>query len=85
MKATVTSKGQVTIPQAIRDRLGIKPGQVLEFDETAPILKATKVVNDRAKRRVLGCARARLAGKTTLEWIEELRGPVASPATKAKR
>ena len=73
MKATVTSKGQVTIPQAIRDRLGIKSGQILDFDESAPILKATKVVNDRAKGAVLGCARAQLAGKTTVEWIEEVR------------
>lgn len=29
--ATVTSKGQVTIPKEIRDRLGIDPGQELEF------------------------------------------------------
>jgi AbrB family looped-hinge helix DNA binding protein len=85
MKATVTSKGQVTIPQAIRDRLGIKSGQVLDFDETAPILKATKVVNDRAKRAVLGCAREQLAGKTAVEWIEEVRGPVALPKAGGKR
>jgi antitoxin PrlF len=27
----VTSKGQVTIPQAIRERLGIKPGSEVDF------------------------------------------------------
>lgn len=53
--------------------MGIKSGQILDFDESAPILKATKVVNDRAKGAVLGCARAQLAGKTTVEWIEEVR------------
>jgi bifunctional DNA-binding transcriptional regulator/antitoxin component of YhaV-PrlF toxin-antitoxin module len=26
MATTVTSKGQVTIPKPVRDRLGIKPG-----------------------------------------------------------
>jgi antitoxin PrlF len=31
MPATVTSKGQVTIPKAIRDRLGIKPGTRVAF------------------------------------------------------
>jgi AbrB family looped-hinge helix DNA binding protein len=32
MEATsVTSKGQVTIPKAIRDRLGIKQGTLVEF------------------------------------------------------
>lgn len=29
----VTEKGQVTIPKAIRDRLGIKPGSEVEFIE----------------------------------------------------
>jgi AbrB family looped-hinge helix DNA binding protein len=31
MPATVTSKGQVTIPKPIRDRLGIKPGTKVAF------------------------------------------------------
>lgn len=31
MPATVTSKGQVTIPKTIRDRLGIKPGTKVAF------------------------------------------------------
>lgn len=28
---TVTSKGQVTIPKAVRVRLGIKPGSAVDF------------------------------------------------------
>jgi antitoxin PrlF len=32
---TVTTKGQVTIPKPVRDRLGIKPGNAVEF-ELAP-------------------------------------------------
>ncbi len=35
MATTVTSKGQVTIPKPVRDRLGIRPGTVVEF-ELAP-------------------------------------------------
>ena len=30
--ATITSKGQVTIPKKIRDKLGLKPGDTLNFD-----------------------------------------------------
>ena len=31
MKATVSQKGQVTIPKPLRDKLGISPGMVLDF------------------------------------------------------
>ena len=33
MKAKVADRGQVTIPKALRDRLGIRPGTVLDFHE----------------------------------------------------
>lgn len=31
MQATITSKGQVTVPKAIRDRLHLSPGDRIEF------------------------------------------------------
>ena len=31
MKATVSQKGQITIPKSCRDQLGIKTGAILEF------------------------------------------------------
>ncbi len=34
--ATVTSKGQITIPVAVRERLGLTSGDRVEFVETAP-------------------------------------------------
>jgi antitoxin PrlF len=33
MKALVGERGQVTIPKRLRDRLGIRPGTYLEFEE----------------------------------------------------
>ena len=44
MQATVTSKGQITISIDIRKRLHLKTGDILEFDESAPFLKATKTI-----------------------------------------
>ena len=32
MITTVTSKGQVTIPKPVRDRLGIEAGSAIEFE-----------------------------------------------------
>lgn len=31
-RARVTSKGQITVPKAIRDRLGVRPGDDLLFE-----------------------------------------------------
>jgi len=32
MKTTVSEKGQITIPKAVRTKLGIRPGTVLELE-----------------------------------------------------
>ncbi len=75
MKATLTSKGQITIPVKLRRKLGLKTGQVLEFDETAPFIKAVPAFDEEEMRSVLGCARQRL-GKRSETWLNETRGPV---------
>lgn len=33
MKAVISEKGQVTIPKPLRDRLGLRPGHILDFTE----------------------------------------------------
>jgi antitoxin PrlF len=35
-KATVTSKGQITIPVAVREKLGLASGDRVEFVEVGP-------------------------------------------------
>lgn len=77
MKATLTSKGQITIPLKIREKLGLKAGQVLDFDEDAPYLKAVPVFDEEAMRSVVGCAEGAV-GFTSGEWLDETRGPLES-------
>lgn len=74
MKATLTSKGQITIPSPIRRRLGLEPGQVLEFDEQAPYLRAVPVFDEEKMRALLGCTAGRM-GMTSDAWLDETRGP----------
>lgn len=45
MRAIVSEKGQVTIPKAVRERLGISPGQVLDFHDELGTLVARKVAD----------------------------------------
>jgi AbrB family looped-hinge helix DNA binding protein len=85
MKATVTSKGQITIPLPIRRKLKLHRGSVLEFDENADYLKATKSADAERMRAVIGIAKRELAGKSVTEWLDELRGPADVPRRTRRR
>lgn len=76
MKAVVSEKGQVTIPKQLRDRLGIRPGEVLEFDEEGGRLVAIKQQRRAPLDSVYGILRV---DSTTDELITELRGPTDLP------
>ncbi|PWK63556.1 AbrB/MazE/SpoVT family DNA-binding domain-containing protein [Aminobacter sp. AP02] len=80
----VTTKGQVTIPKEIRDRLGIEPGSEVDFvadQEGARIvpIRPAQTPEERAQQfkqwldRVAGTID--LDGMTTDEYMEWLRGP----------
>ncbi len=71
MKATVSEKGQVTIPKRVRERLGIRPGQVLEIHDEQGRLVATKVLDEDRVTRVYGILKL---GRSTDRALEELRG-----------
>lgn len=79
MQSTLTSKGQITIPVALRRKLRLKAGDVLNFDENAPFLKASKEVDVKRMRSALGRGKRALRGKTVEQWMEYLRGPVELP------
>ena len=76
--ATITTKGQITIPLAVRKKLGLKPGHILDFDEHAPFLKAIPSFDEKAMRSVIGVARGR-SKKTSAQWLDQTRGPALRP------
>lgn len=74
MIATVTSKGQITIPKALRDRLGLEPGQKIKFDGAAPCLTAHKVVDVKKAFALLGSKKHVMPGVTAEQWLSKTRG-----------
>lgn len=75
-KSTVSEKGQVTIPKAIRDRLGYRPGTVLEFEERDGKLIATKAVTEDVFRKWRG--RGKLpTGDSVDAYLAGIREPDA--------
>ncbi len=82
MKATVTSKGQITIPVKIREKLGITAGTVLDFDEEAHFVKATRKIDWDTFRKFGNKAKDPFPGMTSMEILVYLRGPVELPPKK---
>ncbi len=66
----VAERGQVTIPKALRDKLGIRPGTALLFTASQGALVARKVETDPVSS-VIGCLRKRVR---TDDFIIKLRG-----------
>ena len=77
MKSTLTSKGLLTIPKSIRDRMGLKAGDALEFDEQVTYLKAQRVFDEKRMRPVAGRGRNDNA-LSSKEHLDDMRGPVRS-------
>ena len=62
--STLTSKGQVTLPKEIRDRLGLRPGHQLSFElgedgrivvraKTVPLASLAGLLRRRGRKRSL--------------------------------
>lgn len=73
MSSIVAKQGQVTIPKALRDKLGIVPGTVLDFTEENGRLVATKRVDDHPAFKLLG---KRSRGRRTSQIMASLRGKI---------
>ncbi len=71
MKATVSKKGQVTIPKPLRDRMTIRPGDVLDFREEKGCLVVTKAAVKDPVEGVYGILKL---GRTTDDLMTSLWG-----------
>jgi AbrB family looped-hinge helix DNA binding protein len=71
MKSIVSEKGQVTIPKSLRDQLGIRPGETLDFQEEHGRLVATKVAGRDPVDTVYGVLKL---PRPTDELLRQLRG-----------
>ena len=71
MKTRVSERGQITIPKAIRERLGIRPGQVLEVREQDGTVVAYKAATIDPLEAVTGIIETDC---DTDDLIETIRG-----------
>ncbi len=72
-QAKVTAKGQVTIPLAVRRRMGVGPGDEIEFQETEKGFLVTKRVLTSPFDKYVGYLKKK-RGQNPNEVVEELRG-----------
>ena len=70
---TVTSKGQVTIPKAVRDQMGLQGGDKVKFVKKDGEFHLQKDVDDDPIEEWVGYLK-HLEGKDVDELIEEMRG-----------
>ena len=72
MKSKITTKGQVTVPKALRLSLGLRPGDELEFEEVNGTLVAQRVADPLPLRRMVGLIGERVDVDA---YLAESRGP----------
>jgi AbrB family looped-hinge helix DNA binding protein len=70
MFATLTSKGQLTLPKEIRDRLKLDAGAILDFQVQADNTITARHVQPDA-RRIRGLLKSPLAVPLTVEQMDE--------------
>jgi AbrB family looped-hinge helix DNA binding protein len=82
MKSTISSKGQLTVPVELREKLGLEAGTVIEFEyRDGAIFMRKGPQADHPVDRLFG--RLHL-GKPVDELIDEMRGPRPGVARKKR-
>ncbi len=71
--AKVTSKGQITIPKKVREKLGVQPGEEISFESKGDVFYIRKVMRKSPFDKWVGKLKDR-TGQRTDRIIDELRG-----------
>ncbi|MGE5324039.1 MAG: AbrB/MazE/SpoVT family DNA-binding domain-containing protein [Actinomycetota bacterium] len=75
-QAKITSKGQITVPLAIRQALGVGPGDVLSFeqDKNGVRVRPVRARSRFAKYRGIGTPGIGSGKKAINRWLRQMRG-----------
>ncbi len=73
-KSRITSKGQVTVPKEVRECLGLRPGDELEFIEQDGVFHLRKRVDPQVFNKYRGYLKE-WAGQSSDDLVREMRGP----------
>jgi antitoxin PrlF len=71
--AKVTSKGQVTIPKEVREKLGVHTGEELGFEERDGLMVISKVLSKSPFDKWMGSLH-HLKGRRSDDVVKEARG-----------
>ena len=69
---TLSERGQVVIPQNLRNKAGFLPGTILNFEYKNGVITVSKQVNDAAIEKWKGKGKLTI-GRTTDEYIKSIR------------
>jgi AbrB family looped-hinge helix DNA binding protein len=73
LTAKITSKGQITLPLKIRQRLGVQVGETVSFEEAQEGFLVKKVLKKSPFDRWVGSLR-HLQGNKSDGLVQEMRG-----------
>jgi len=75
-QATITSKGQITVPLEVRKMLGVRAGDKLMFedDETGVRVRPVRSQSTFSKYRGIGNPGIGAGRKGIARWLREMRG-----------
>ena len=74
--AKVTSKGQITVPLAIRRKLGVRAGDKVLFEDDGEVMRVTGIRSESPFARYAGIGTPGIAKgrKGIQKWLRETRG-----------